>query len=383
MRPLFITGSLVHGGAERHTITLANKLTERGHECHAAYVKNDPSQLARFQGVASVQCLHATRYFDVSAVRALASLMARVQPSSIVAANQYAMLYGSLARRWAGVRAPLTVTWHSNRLQSTKEHLQMLYYRPFFWRADCLVFVCEAQQRHWHARTVRSRRNEVIYNGVDTAQWTPIEAAESRHVRATLGFADHDYVIALPAVLRPEKNHVQLVDAIAMLRRRGVRARALMIGDGPMRGAVEQRARELGVGADIVITGFQQQVRPFLAACDTAVLTSFSEAFSLAAVEAMAMARPVVHSDVGGAPEMIRPGCEGYLYPVGDTAALVDRLSALADPAVRAPMGAAARETVEARFSELAMVDRYEKLLSELETSSPRPASVEAVAPVH
>jgi glycosyltransferase involved in cell wall biosynthesis len=370
MRPLFITGSLVHGGAERHTITLANKLTERGHECHAAYVKNDPSQLARFRGVASVQCLHAARYFDLAAVRSLACLMARLQPSSIVAANQYAMLYASLARRLAGVRAPLTVTWHSNRLQSMKEHLQMVYYRPFFWRADGLVFVCEAQQRHWHGRAVRSRRNEVIYNGVDTTQWTPIDPAESRRMRTSLGYADDDYVIALPAVLRPEKNHVQLVEAIAMLRRRGVRAKALMVGDGPTRGAVEDRARELGVTGHVAITGFQEQVRPFLAACDTAVLTSLSEAFSLAAVEAMAMARPVVHSDVGGAPEMIRPGREGYLYPVRDTAALVDRLSALADPAARAAMGETARRTVEARFSELAMVDRYEKLLGELETSA-------------
>jgi len=75
VRPLFITGSLVHGGAERHSITLSNKLAERGHECHAAYVKNDPSQLARFQGATSITCLHASRYFDMDAVRRVAALM--------------------------------------------------------------------------------------------------------------------------------------------------------------------------------------------------------------------------------------------------------------------------------------------------------------------
>jgi glycosyltransferase involved in cell wall biosynthesis len=383
VRPLFITGSLVHGGAERHTITLANKLAERGHECHVAYVKDDPSQLARLRGTASVRCLHAARYLDLGALQMLAGLMVRAQPTSVIAANQYAMLYASLALRWARLRAPLTITWHSTFVRGAKERLQMLYYRPFFWNADCLVLVCEAQRRHWHARMVRSRRNEVIYNGVDTGHWRPWSAEERARLRGALGFAPDDYVIGLSAVLRPEKNHLQLVEAIAMLRRRGVRARGLLIGDGPMRGAIEERARRLGVAADIAITGFQQEMRPFVAACDTAVLTSFTEAFSLAGIEAMALGKPVVHSEVGGAGEMIRPGREGFLYPVGDTGALVDRLAVLADGAMRSRMGARARETVEAQFSEQAMVDRYEKLLIELETTRTKHAPLRRTAGAH
>ena len=59
MKILFVTGSLVHGGAERHTITLANRLAERGHECHFAYVKADHSQRERLRGAASIECLQA------------------------------------------------------------------------------------------------------------------------------------------------------------------------------------------------------------------------------------------------------------------------------------------------------------------------------------
>ena len=391
MRLLFVTGSLVHGGAERHTITLANRLAERGHECHAAYVKNDPSQLERLRGAASVTCLHSERYIDLGSLRQLASLIARLRPTMVVAANAYAMLYASLALRWAGGGstrrstggAPLVVTWHSTLIQGAKEQAKMLFYRLFFWGADCLVFVAEAQRKHWLARMVSARRNEVIYNGVDTAYWEPLGAEERRRVRVALGFADDDYVIGLSAVLRPEKNHLQLVDAIAALRRRGVRARALMIGDGPMRGAVEERARRLGVAADVAITGFQQEVRPFVAACDTVALTSFTEAFSLAGIEAMALGKPVVHSEVGGAAEMIRPGRNGFLYPVGDTGALVERLATLADPAMRGRMGARAREAVEAQFSEAAMVDRYEKLLIELETTRTKHEHLRRTAGAH
>ena len=69
-------------------------------------------------------------------------------------------------------------------------------------------------------------------------------------------------------------------------------------------------------------------------ACDAIALCSFTETFSLAAMEAMALGRPVVHSDVGGASEMIVSGCNGFLFPVGDTGALVDKLAILADRAI-------------------------------------------------
>jgi glycosyltransferase involved in cell wall biosynthesis len=372
---LFLTGSLVHGGAERHAITLANRLAERGHACHFAYLKNDPSQLARLrlgpQG--SVECLHAARYLDFDAAFRLKNLFVKRKPTVTFAVNQYALMYATLAGRWAGRISsrgmPLVTAFHSTLYRNHKERLQMLLYRPFFWMADRAVFVCEAQRRHWRRRQVFGRRDQVIYNGVDLEHWKPCGADERKGVRGALGIAEDDYVIGLSAVLRPEKNPVQLVEAVALLRRRGVPARALMIGDGPLRAAVEARARALGIARDVLISGFQQDVRPFLAACDVAVLTSFTEAFSLAAIEAMALGLPVVHSEVGGAAEMIRPGRNGFLFPAGDTAALADRLTRLAARATRERMGARAREAVEAHFSERAMVDAYERMLLEIETT--------------
>ena len=367
MRLLFITGSLTHGGAERHTITLLNRLAQRGHECHAAYVQDNANQLERVEGAASVECLHARRYLDFKAIKRLAVLLSRIRPSAVIAANPYAMLYATLALRHAGLNAPLMVTYHTTLLAGAKEWLQMLYYRPFFWGADCLVFVCEAQRRHWLRRLVSGRANRVIHNGVDPEYWSAPAAPARTRMRRVLGLADGDYAIGMCAVFRPEKNHLQLVEAIAQLRARGVPARALLIGDGPMRPAIEARARDLGVAGDVLIAGFHQDVRPLLAASDVVALPSTSvETFSLAALEAMALGRPVVLSEIGGAAEMVRPEENGFLFPAHDTAALVAALGALAAPAARERMGAAARATVEARFSERAMVDRYEGLLQQL-----------------
>ena len=367
MRLAFVTGSLAHGGAERHTIGLVNRLAQRGHDCHLAYVQEDGSQLDRVQCAAGIECIGARRYLDLGALARLAAWMARVRPAAVVAANPYALMYCALALRQAGSRAPLVVTFHTTLIGNTREWLKMLYYRPFFWNADCLVFLCEAQRRHWLRRLVAARSNRVIYNGIDPEHWRSPGAEVRLRIRQVLGLADEHYVIGMCAVLRPEKNHVQLVEALASLRGRGIPARALFIGDGPMRAAIEARARALRLAGEVLIAGMQQDVRPLLAACDAVALCSTAvETFSLAALEAMALGRPVVLSDIGGAAEMVRPGAEGFLFPAGDTAALVERLAALADESLRRPMGAAARGTVLARFSESAMVDRYEALLQEL-----------------
>ncbi|MBI3043011.1 MAG: glycosyltransferase family 4 protein [Betaproteobacteria bacterium] len=369
MRLLFVTGSLAHGGAERHTLALANRLNERGHECHVAHVKDDAGLLEQLPlaGRAPPRSLEASRYLEPRAVARLARHAAALRPDAVVAVNGYALMHAWLALRGARLRTPLAVTYHSTKLLGAKQQLQMALYRLFFWSADCTVFVCDSQRRHWRRRGVFSRRNVVIYNGVDTDAFCDVRGPEERaRLRAASGFAATDYVIGMSALLRPEKNHVQLVDAVARLRNRGVPARALMIGDGETRGAVEARALALGVSRDVAITGVQQDVRPYIEACDVMALCSVTEAFSLAAIEAMAMRRPVIHSDVGGAREMIVPGRNGFLFPAGNTGALVEKLAVLADRVVSEKMGQDAREVVKARFSERAMVDRYEQTLLEL-----------------
>lgn len=383
MRLLFVTQSLVHGGAERHTITLANRLAERGHECHAAYVKNDASQLGRYRGMGSITCLEARKFLDWDALRRLTALVRDINPTHIVGVNQYGLMYASLAQRAAGSAAPVAVTFHTTQLRTTKEWLKMLFYRPFFWTADWLVYVCEAQARYWQRRKLFARRSEVIYNGVDLDHFRVDDPAGAR-LRKVLGFAESDLVIGMSAVLRPEKNHLQLVESIGLLRRRGIPARALLIGDGEMRPAIEARAAALGLKEHVLITGLQQDVRPLVSACDAIALCSTSvETFSLAALEAMALARPVVHADLGGAAEMIRDRHDGFLFSVGDTRELTEALASLADPQLRRRMGAHARRTVEERFSERTMIERYEIRLQDLAIARSKRGHIRKPAGAH
>lgn len=359
-RTVFVTGSLPDGGAERHAISLLKSLAARGHECHAVAIKPTaatPASLA-LPPLSTLTCLEAQRYLDSRTVKRFAGLLEALKPQVIIAANPYALLHASLARLAARSQARLVVTYHSARPVNRKEWLQMLVYRPLFWNADCAVFLCRNQQRYWQRRGLLARHNVVIHNGIDTAHF--------RERRRALAPSDHEFVIGLPALLRPEKNHQQLVQAVAALRKLGVPARALMIGDGAQRAAVEALARQLGVDQHVTITGMLADVRPCIAACDVITLCSTTETFSLAALEAMAMGRPVVLTDVGGASEMVVPGWNGLLYPVGDTESYVNCLLRLSDRASARRMGRRAREMTELRFSAGHMTDQYESLLEEL-----------------
>ena len=380
MRLIFVSSNFISGGCERHAIAIMNRLGDRGHECHAVYIKPGSDMVGdiRLREGGSIAGLEAARYLDWRAVADFAAQIRRIAPDAIVAANPYALLYSTLGLHLARSSAKLVVTYHSTTLSGVKERLMMVGYRPMFWAADCTIFVSSAQARYSMRRGVLSRRNEVIHNGVDVDYYRYRDAGAARaETRRRFGYAPDDYVIGLTAVLRPEKNPVQLVEAVARLRAAGCPARALMIGDGDMRAVVEARARELGVARDVVITGFQLDVRPYIAACDAMVLCSTAvETFSLAALEAMAMGRPVVLSEIGGAAEMVFPGWNGYLFPPGDGEALVRHLAALADRAVSVSLGRNARRVVESLFSEGKMIDRYEQVLTEVVDASPGPAGL-------
>lgn len=375
LRALFVTDSFAYGAVENHTITLMNRLADRGHECHAAYINDNHALLdrIRLRSESAVRCLEAKRFLDRSALAELAALIANLQPTAIIAANSYPLLYATLAKRLVRAHSAMVVTCHSAKISGAKECLQMLLYRPLFWAADCAVFVCDRQRRYWRRRGVLARNNSVIYNGVDTERFRDTTTREQRAAtRRVFGFAESDFVIGALGELRKERNQIELVAAVERLRRAGIPARALLIGDGAQRTEIYACARERGVARDVAITGFVHDVRPFIAASDAVAVCSVTEAMSVTALEAMALGKPVVHSNVGGAGELVHPGYNGFLFRANDTAALVRHLTRLTNRDDRHRIGEHARGIVETRFSERRMIDGYEGLLLELTAESAR-----------
>ena len=378
---LFILNSLVMGGAEKQVVTLLNHMDTRRFRLHLAYLKRDEALLGqlRTDRLDEVICCDVSHRIDLNGVRRLRSLVAERQIDALICTNPYSMLYGHLARgARAGTR--LAAVFHSTMLHSVKERLQMALYARLFNRCDLLAYVCERQRRFWRAHGLHPP-DTVIYNGIDVDFFTDRGSdAQTRATRSALGFDAGDYVVGLCAALRPEKAPIDLLHALASLRRQGVPAKALLIGDGPERPRVEQAVDALGLRAHARITGFQQDVRPLTVCCDVMTLVSRSETFSLAALEAMALGKPLVMSDTGGAADLIVPGEHGFLYAPGDTDALAAHLRQLTSPSLRAQLGAAAARRVRERFTVQSMTAGFAEHLQALIGGPAAPAGARAIS---
>jgi glycosyltransferase involved in cell wall biosynthesis len=375
-RLLFIVNSLAVGGAERQLVTLLHHLDRRRFRLHLAYLKSAAGlrpQL-REECLEEILACDARRFLDRRVIARLRALCAARRIDAIICVNPYSMLYGHLARA-ATPDTRLATVFHSTLLQSPKEKVQMLLYRRLFRRCDLLLYVCESQRRYWRAAGLQAAADDVVYNGIDTDWYRdPRPPAERLAFRRSLGVEDEDYLIGLCAVLRPEKAHGDLLLALARLHARGLRAKALLIGDGPERAVIERTVARLGLASHVRITGYAADVRPFIGACDVMTLVSHAvETFSVAALESMSLGKPLVMSDLGGAGEQVSPGEQGYLYPPGDIEALTHYLTALASPALRARLGEAAARRVRERFTVQSMTDRFtdciERLLPPLSPS--------------
>jgi N-acetyl-alpha-D-glucosaminyl L-malate synthase BshA len=165
---------------------------------------------------------------------------------------------------------------------------------------------------------------------------------------------------------RPVKRVLDCVRIFAEVRRHA-RARLLMVGDGPERGPAEHLATTLGVRDDIDFLGKQDHVERLIRLAHVVLMPSEMESFGLAALEGMACGVPAVSTRVGGVPELITHGRDGFLGRPGDIETLAGYATQLVtDDALQAKMAAAARETALTRFSTEKIIPRYEEYYEEV-----------------
>jgi glycosyltransferase involved in cell wall biosynthesis len=202
----------------------------------------------------------------------------------------------------------------------------------------------------------------VIPNGVDTELFSA--ASDVAAIRRELDIDDADEVVGIVAALRPEKNHELFLEMARRVVAQLSKARFLIVGDGPQRALLEQRAAELGVQRNVRFMGIRDDVPRVLSAIDVFVLTSHIEANPVSILEAMSVGRPVVATDVGSIHEAVTHGRTGFLVPAGDAAGLSKRvLELLRDRKRGRAMGTAGRDAVVAQWSIDVTVERYENLI--------------------
>lgn len=219
---------------------------------------------------------------------------------------------------------------------------------------SCISDFCRSQlmklveREHWD-------KLHLVRCGVDPAVYAPAPGRPE----------DGSLRVVCVGRLVPDKGQSLLVDAVALLRERGFDARLELVGDGPDRAHLERHVAELGLGEWVRLAGAvgQDTMRDHYAAADVFCLPSFAEGVPVVLMEAMAMGLPVVTTRIAGIGELVEDGVSGVLVRPGRADLIADALAGLADPAVRARMGAAGREMVVREFDVAISAERLAGIL--------------------
>jgi glycosyltransferase involved in cell wall biosynthesis len=266
-----------------------------------------------------------------------------------------ALAFGWIAASPAARRLGVPVVWRAGGTELTSTQHGLLRAATALWRPDLLICCSQAVRRRYEP--IIGAPTEVVFNGVD-GDWFAPDAGDPSRLRP----AGARVVVGFAARMSAQKRPRDFVELAARLGARYPEVEFLAAGEGPEREEVEEFARWRG--ARVRFLGYVADMHSFYRACDIFVLPSRSEGAPTVVLEAMAMRRAVVASDVPATREIVRDGRDGFIVPIGDVEALEHRVARLIEqPALREAMAEAAVERVRASFSAQACARHTARLL--------------------
>lgn len=299
---------------------------------------------------------------DALAVLRLTRLLRRVRPSVLHLHTSHAHTLGWLAGRLAGI-ASIVVTRRMDR--PIRGYPSQLKYR----HVDHIVAISRAVHKRLIDAGLPLNTLSLIQSGVDFPPSPP-----GPDLRSTYG----PPLIGTVATLNRHKGHACVLQAMRIVARRYPRARLLIAGTGPCECHYRALAHSLGIARQVVFTGFQRDVPRLLRALDVFVHASENEGLGVALLEAGYHGLPMVATNTGGIPEIVRDGVTGLIVPPGDFNALAAKVLHLLDNPPRArELGNNAQAVVRREFSVARMVESYCRLYESLVARQPVPVFVD------
>ena len=377
IRLLELRSASKRGGGPEKTILLSAERHDRSRvSVVAAYLRPRREQefwigrTARARGVTFYE-IEDRGKFDPRILRAIQEIVV-AHDINVVHAHDYKTdLFVFLLRWWLRKRAIAVLStahgWGELGLRRELYRRLDLFLMRYFHH---LIAVSHATKAEMVASGVPAEAISVIHNGIDTTGWSPLR--DGAGFREELGLGCAFPVIGYVGRISPEKDLETWLRTVAIVGKKYPEARFVLVGEGrngSTQHQLERLASELGIRARVSFPGYRDHLQPVYAAFDVFLLTSLHEGLPNGILEAMAMSRPVVTTDVAGAVELVVDGATGFVFPQGDVRGLADGLLVLAgDEQLRLRMGQAGRKRVESEFdfaSRLRRVeDLYESVLS-------------------
>ena len=310
---------------------------------------------------------------EFALVPRIARTLRRLAPDVLHIHNWSTSAYGIAAARLAGISniAYETAGRESPDPPTPQRQRVMRTMAPHIRRFTTVCkFLGDELEAHWGAPADAIR---VMPTGVDLARFAADKDAKAA-ARQRLGIPHDAIVVGSLSVLRPVKRLTDLVEAVGRLARDRSNLYLVVAGQPVQLDVADLAAlgRAVGLGWHLVLPGMVSVPAEILAAYDVFVSCSIFEGASNAIIEAMAASLPVVGTRVGGTPELITDGDNGFLVEPLDITGLAQAIGRLVDdPELRAEMGAAGRARAEAYHDDRHMVDVYASLYEELASTPP------------
>lgn len=358
MRILHTECSRGWGGQELRILAEACGMAARGHEVWlAAPPASRIASAAAARGVRLIP-VEFHRPWGLHDVLVLHRAIRRLGLDVLNTHSSWDAWMAGLAARLTPTGVRVVRTRHLSTPIARSRVSRLLYTRL----ADHIVTTGEAiRERMIQRNGFAAAQITSIVTGVDPARLCP--SVPSAKTRADLGIPPDVPVVGTLSTLRSWKGHLDLLEALALLRvTRDVRG--LIVGDGPYADVIRSRIRDLRLNAVVGMPGHREEVADLLLSMDVFAFPSYAnEGVPQAVLQAMVLARPVVASNVGGIPEVVRDGQTGILVPPRDGAALAQAVArVLDDPAGAAGRAAAAADLVKREYSVEAMLSKMERV---------------------
>ncbi len=353
MKILRLTTLLDFGGQEKQYISFTEKPELLKHEYVFAAIGHGghAEQVLQERGF-EVHILNrdfAIR--NLSNIWMVYKLIKKVKPDVVHTAAAEANFHGIIAAKLAGVK---TIIGEEIGIPNHSRTAQRIF--SFVYRfADKVICVSQAVKNHLvHTGEIPESKGVVIYNPVSVPHLDKVQPKEENQSRI--------FNIVYVGRLEKVKNVETLIRAFAQIQNK--ETRLTLVGDGRERSALENLTRELKISDRVIFEGFQPEPARFLSSADLFVLPSYSEGFGIAAVEAMFLKVPVLCSRVGGIPEFIKDGENGWLFDPNDTPELQSKIEMIGKlhENERKKTGETACQDVISKFT----IDNYIKTIETL-----------------
>jgi len=384
VKVLRVIARLNVGGPALHAVLLTSRLDPTRYQSLLVTGVEDPRE-GNYLTLRGISLEHLTTlpglgreirpFRDLQVLVQLIRLIRRTRPRIVHTHTAKAGVLGRLAAHFAGV--PLIVhTYHGHVFHGyfsrPKTRVLLAIERWLARRTDRLLTVSERVRGELLALGVgRPERLTAMPLGLELDRFLDSDRIRGQ-LRAELGLGPSAPLVGIVARLVPIKAHEIFLRAVSSVAREIPESRFLVVGDGERRTELEALGRALGLARRLQFLGWRSDVERIYADLDLVVLSSRNEGSPVSLIEAMAAARPVVATRVGGVPDVVEDGATGLLVEAGDIAGMAKAITTLLrDPERARTMGIEAQKRVYPAFGVERLIADMDRLYMELLTARP------------